>query len=79
MSKRASEESPSDLPCPRIEGTFGFVFVTRGGAALGIARAGMVGSFETFYVALIGPFVKSYHLIYVHIISVLLVDKYQRG
>ena len=45
MSKRASEESPSDLPCPQIEGTFGFVFVTRGGVALGIARAGMVGKF----------------------------------
>ena len=43
MSKRASEESPSDLPCPQIEGTYGFVFVTRGGVALGIARAGMVG------------------------------------
>ena len=42
VSKRASEESLSDLSCPQIEGTFGFVPVTRGGGRLGIARAGIV-------------------------------------
>ena len=34
-------------------------------------------SFETFYGALIGPFVKSYHLIYIQIMRVTLVDGIQ--
>lgn len=40
---------------------------------------GWWGSFETFYVAVIGPSVNSYHLIYIRIMSILLVDEYQGG
>ena len=45
VSKRASEKSSPDSFCPQVEGTFGFVPVTRGGRAFGIAGAGMVGKF----------------------------------
>ena len=52
--------------------------VTRGGRGLlGTAEQGWWERFETFYVALIWPSVKSCHLIYIHIMSVPLVDKYQ--
>ena len=46
---------------------------------LGQPEQGWWESSETFYVALIGPFVKSHHLIHIHIMSVLLVDEYQSG
>ena len=40
---------------------------------------GLQENFEIFYVVLIGPFVKFYHLIYIHVISVLSVVKYWEG
>ena len=46
---------------------------------LGQPEQGWWESFETFYVALIGLFVKSCHVIYIHIIRVLLVEEYQGG
>ena len=44
---------------------------------LGQTEQGWWESFETFYVAVIGPSVNSYHLIYIRIMSVPLVDQYQ--
>ena len=46
---------------------------------MGQPEQGWWDSFETFYVALIGLFVKSYHLIYVRIMSVPLVNEYYGG
>ena len=37
---------------------------------------GLMENSEIFYIVLIGPFVKFYHLIYIHVISVLSVVKY---
>ena len=45
VSKRASEKSLSNLSCPQIEETFGFVPITGGGGVLGIVGAGIVGKF----------------------------------
>ena len=46
---------------------------------LGQPEQGGWESFKTCYVAAIGPSVKSDHLIYIHIMSILLVDEYQGG
>ena len=46
---------------------------------LGQLEQGWWESSETFYVTPIEPFVKSHHLIHIHIMSVLLVDEYQSG
>ena len=46
---------------------------------LGQPEQGWWERFEIFYVAVIGPSVKSYHVIYIHIIRVLLVEEYQGG
>ena len=46
---------------------------------LGQMEQGWWESFETFYVAVIGPSVESYHIIYICIMSILLVDEYQGG
>ena len=44
---------------------------------LGQTEQGWWESFETFYVAVIEPSVESYHLIYIRIMSILLVDEYR--
>lgn len=68
---RASEESSSD--CLSV-GELGLGAVTRGRRSTWDSGAGMVWeSSETFYVALIGPFVKSHHLIHIHIMSIPLM------
>ena len=46
---------------------------------MGQPEQGLWESFETFYVAVIGPSVNSYNLIYIRIMSILLVDEYQGG
>ena len=46
---------------------------------MGQLEQGWWESSETFYVTPIEPFVKSHHLIHIHIMSVLLVDEYQSG
>ena len=46
---------------------------------MGKLEQGWWDNFEIFYVVLIGPFVKFYHLIYIHVISVLSVVKYWEG
>ena len=51
----------------------------KGEEHLGQMEQGWWGSFETFYVAVIGPSVESYHIIYICIMSILLVDEYQGG
>ena len=44
---------------------------------MGQTEQGWWESFETFYVAVIEPSVESYHLIYIRIMSILLVDEYR--
>ena len=44
---------------------------------MGQPEQGWWDNSEIFYVVLIGPFVKFYHLIYIHVTSVLPVVKYQ--
>ena len=46
---------------------------------MGQPEQGWWDNFEILYVILIGPFVKFYHLIYIHVTSVLPVVKYQGG
>ena len=46
---------------------------------LGQPEQGWWESFKTSYVAVIGPSVKSDHLIYIRIMSIPLVDEYQGG
>ena len=46
---------------------------------LGQPEQGWWDNFEIFYVVLIGPFVKFYHLIYIYVISVLSVVEYWEG
>ena len=44
---------------------------------MGQLEQGWWDNFEIFYVVLIGPFVKFYHLIYIRVTSVLPVVEYQ--
>lgn len=74
VSKIASEESSSNSSCPQIEGTFGFMPITRGGECWDSRSRDGGKVFETFCVALIGSFVKSHHLIHIHTMSIPLVE-----
>ena len=78
MSIRASEESFSE---PFVLGLSGLPFgvCCKEEEHLGQLEKGWWDNFETFHVVLIGPFVKFYHLIYVHVTNVLPVVEYQGG
>ena len=77
MSKKTSEKSLSESFCPELRGLSAWHPLQEEEEHLEQLEQSWWDNFEIFYVVLIGPFVKFYHLIYIHVTSVLPVVEYR--